>query len=58
MALRTTETAMRVTGGAGFSGHVGVDRPARDAKAGFVMAPTSDALYDFVGRALCGMELF
>jgi hypothetical protein len=37
---------------------VGIDRPYRDARAGFVMAPTSDALFDFAGRALCGMELF
>lgn len=58
MALRVSETALRVTGGAGFSKHVGIDRPYRDARAGFVMAPTSDALYDFAGRALCGMELF
>jgi alkylation response protein AidB-like acyl-CoA dehydrogenase len=58
MALRVTETALRVAGGAGFSKHVGIDRPYRDARAGFVMAPTSDALYDFAGRALCGMELF
>jgi alkylation response protein AidB-like acyl-CoA dehydrogenase len=58
MALRVTETALRVTGGAGFSRQVGIDRPYRDARAGFVMAPTSDALYDFAGRALCGMELF
>jgi alkylation response protein AidB-like acyl-CoA dehydrogenase len=58
MALRVTETALRVVGGAGFSKHVAVDRPYRDARAGFVMAPTSDALFDFAGRALCGMELF
>jgi alkylation response protein AidB-like acyl-CoA dehydrogenase len=58
MALRVTETALRVAGGAGFSKQVGIDRPYRDARAGFVMAPTSDALYDFAGRALCGMELF
>jgi alkylation response protein AidB-like acyl-CoA dehydrogenase len=57
-ALRITETALRVTGGAGFSKQVGVDRPYRDARAGFVMAPTSDALFDFAGRALCGMDLF
>ncbi len=56
--LRVTETALRVAGGAGFSKQVGVDRPYRDARAGFVMAPTSDALFDFVGRALCGMDLF
>jgi alkylation response protein AidB-like acyl-CoA dehydrogenase len=58
MALRVTETALRVAGGAGFSKQVGIDRPYRDARAGFVMGPTSDALYDFAGRALCGMELF
>lgn len=57
-ALRITETALGVTGGAGFSKQVGIDRPYRDARAGFVMAPTSDVLYDFSGRALCGMELF
>jgi alkylation response protein AidB-like acyl-CoA dehydrogenase len=57
-ALRVTETAVRVTGGAGFSRQVGIDRPYRDARAGFVMAPTSDALFDFAGRALCGLELF
>lgn len=57
-ALRVTETALRITGGAGFSKQVGIDRPYRDARAGFVMAPTSDALYDFAGRALCGMDLF
>ncbi|CAN5889555.1 acyl-CoA dehydrogenase family protein [soil metagenome] len=58
VALRTTETALRVTGGAGFSKQVGIDRPYRDARAGFVMAPTSDALFDFAGRALCGLDLF
>ncbi len=57
-ALRITETALRVAGGAGFSKHVAVDRPYRDARAGFVMAPTSDALFDLAGRALCGMDLF
>jgi alkylation response protein AidB-like acyl-CoA dehydrogenase len=57
-AVRITETALRVTGGAGFSKHVGIDRPYRDARAGFVMGPTSDALFDFAGRALCGLDLF
>lgn len=58
MALAVTETALRVSGGAAFSKQVGIDRPYRDARAGFVMAPTSDALFEFAGRALCGMELF
>ncbi len=57
-ALRITDTAMRVAGGAAFSRQVGIERFARDARAGFVMAPTSDALFDFAGRALCGMDLF
>jgi len=58
MALSVTETALRVAGGAAFSTQVGIDRPYRDARAGFVMAPTSDALFEFTGRALCGMDLF
>jgi alkylation response protein AidB-like acyl-CoA dehydrogenase len=58
MALEVTETALRVSGGAAFSKQVGIDRPYRDARAGFVMAPTSDALFEFAGRALCGMDLF
>ena len=49
---------MRIAGGAGFSKQLGIDRPARDARAGFVMAPTSDALFDFLGKGLCGMDLF
>jgi alkylation response protein AidB-like acyl-CoA dehydrogenase len=57
-ALRVTDTAMRIAGGAGYSKHLGIERFARDARAGFVMAPTSDALFDFAGRALCGMDLF
>lgn len=57
-ALRVTDIAMRVAGGAGFSKQVGIERFARDARAGFVMAPTSDALFDFAGRALCGIDLF
>jgi hypothetical protein len=30
----------------------------RDARAPIVMAPTSDQAYDFIGRALCGLEVF
>jgi len=35
-----------------------VERLFRDARASTVMAPTTDALYDFIGRVECGMELF
>ncbi|WP_007023887.1 Rv1679 family acyl-CoA dehydrogenase [Saccharomonospora iraqiensis] len=57
-ALRITDAAMRVCGGAAFSEHLRLDRHFRDARAGHVMAPTADALYDFYGKALTGQPLF
>ncbi|MBL8683221.1 MAG: acyl-CoA/acyl-ACP dehydrogenase [Myxococcales bacterium] len=57
-ALEVTDLAMRVCGGAAFRKENGVERAFRDARAGFVMAPTSDALYEFMGRALVGLPLF
>lgn len=57
-ALDVTATCMRVCGGAAFRKDLGIDRYFRDAQAGAVMAPTNDVLYDFVGKAICGMELF
>jgi alkylation response protein AidB-like acyl-CoA dehydrogenase len=57
-ALEVLDLAMRVAGGAAFRRDVGVERYFRDARAGAVMAPTSDALYDFIGKAVCGMPLF
>ncbi len=57
-ALTITDTAMRVCGGAAFSQHLAIDRYFRDARAGFVMAPTADALYDFYGKAITGRPLF
>ena len=57
-ALRITDAAMRVCGGAAFSKHLQVDRYFRDARAGSVMAPTADALYDFYGKAITGQPVF
>lgn len=57
-ATRVLDTAMQVCGGAAFRREVGVERRFRDARAGTVMAPTTDQLYDFIGKALCGMEVF
>jgi alkylation response protein AidB-like acyl-CoA dehydrogenase len=57
-ALAITESAMRVCGGAAFSKHLPVERAFRDARAGSVMAPTADALYDFYGKAVTGLPLF
>lgn len=53
-----TDLAMRVCGGAAFRKDVGVERYFRDARAAGVMGPTTDVLYDFIGKAVCGMELF
>lgn len=53
-----TDLAMRVCGGAAFRKEVGVERHFRDARAATVMAPTTDVLYDFIGKAVCGIPLF
>ena len=57
-ALRITDAAMRMCGGAAFSEHLEIDRFFRDARAGSVMAPTADVLYDFYAKALTGQDLF
>jgi alkylation response protein AidB-like acyl-CoA dehydrogenase len=57
-ALRITDAAMRVCGGAAFSDHLQLERYFRDARAGHVMAPTADVLYDFYGKAVTGLPLF
>jgi alkylation response protein AidB-like acyl-CoA dehydrogenase len=56
-ALAVTDTALRACGGTGFTRSLGLERAFRDARAAAVMAPTTDVLHEFVGRALCGMEL-
>jgi alkylation response protein AidB-like acyl-CoA dehydrogenase len=56
-ALEVTSDAMRIGGGAAFRRDIGIERHFRDARAASVMAPTSDALHDMIGRALCGMPL-
>jgi alkylation response protein AidB-like acyl-CoA dehydrogenase len=56
-AVTVTDLAMRTCGGAAFGGALGLERLFRDARAAIVMAPTSDQAYDFIGRALCGLEL-
>ncbi len=57
-AIEVTDLGMRACGGAAFSRHLGIERVFRDARAMSVMAPTTDVLHDFIGKALCGMELF
>jgi alkylation response protein AidB-like acyl-CoA dehydrogenase len=57
-ALEVTDIAMRVCGGAAFRKEAGIERLFRDARASSVMAPTSDVLYDFIGKAITGLPLF
>jgi isovaleryl-CoA dehydrogenase len=56
-AIEVTDRAMTVCGGAAFRKELGIERRFRDARAARVMAPTTDALLDFVGRALTGLPL-
>ena len=57
-ALQVTDLGMRACAGAAFSKQLGLERHFRDARAPAAMAPTADQAYEFIGRALCGMELF
>jgi alkylation response protein AidB-like acyl-CoA dehydrogenase len=57
-ASDVTDLAMKACGGAAFSKHLGLERVFRDARAGWVMAPTVDHLLEFTGRALTGLPLF
>jgi alkylation response protein AidB-like acyl-CoA dehydrogenase len=57
-AIDVTDLAMRVCGGAAFRKEVGVERNFRDSRAASVMAPTTDTLYDFIGRIACGLPVF
>lgn len=57
-AMHVTDLGMKACGGAAFSKHLSIERNFRDARAASVMAPTADVLHDFIGKALCGMELF
>jgi alkylation response protein AidB-like acyl-CoA dehydrogenase len=58
MALTVTDEAMRACGGAAFSHDLWIERNFRDARAASVMAPTTDILYDFIGKAVTGLPLF
>lgn len=58
MALSVTDEAMRACGGAAFVRSLSIERNFRDARAASVMAPTTDVLYDFIGKAVAGLPLF
>jgi isovaleryl-CoA dehydrogenase len=57
-AADVADGVMRLCGGAAFRKELGIERRYRDAMAARVMAPTTDALHDFVGRATLGLPLF
>ena len=56
-AANVTDAAMKLCGGAAFRKEVGIERRFRDARAARVMAPTTDALLDIVGRAVFELPL-
>ncbi len=56
-AADAADLALRACGGAAFRKESPVERLFRDSRAARVMAPTTDALQDFIGRALCGLPL-
>jgi alkylation response protein AidB-like acyl-CoA dehydrogenase len=59
-AVEVTDLAMKTCGGAAFSRQMPsapIERLFRDARAGWVMAPTVDHLDDFIGKALTGLPL-
>jgi alkylation response protein AidB-like acyl-CoA dehydrogenase len=56
-AADAADLALRACGGAAFRKESVVERLFRDSRAARVMAPTTDALHDFIGRALCGLPL-
>lgn len=57
-AAEVADGVMRLCGGAAFRKELGIERRYRDALAARVMAPTTEALHDFVGRAALGLPLF
>ncbi|KAA9163989.1 acyl-CoA dehydrogenase [Amycolatopsis acidicola] len=56
-AAATADLAMTACGGAAFRKELAIERRFRDSRAARVMAPTTDALHDFIGRALTGLPL-
>ena len=57
MAVEVTDLCLRVGGGAAYAKHGPLERHFRDARAASLMAPTTDLLHDFLGKALCGLDL-
>jgi isovaleryl-CoA dehydrogenase len=56
-AVRVTNEAMSLGGGLAYRENSKLARLLRDARAGHVMAPTTDVLKGWLGRALLGLPL-
>ena len=56
--LAVVSRAMTLGGGSAFGRRGGLERIFRDAQAAAVMAPASDVLKDFIGKATLGLPLF
>ncbi len=56
-ASEVADGVMRLCGGSAFRKELGIERRFRDSLAARVMAPTTEALHDFVGRAAFGQPL-
>jgi isovaleryl-CoA dehydrogenase len=57
-SLAVVSRAMTLGGGAAFGRRGGLERMFRDAQAASVMAPTTDVLKEFLGKACLGLPLF
>jgi alkylation response protein AidB-like acyl-CoA dehydrogenase len=57
-AIEITDVCMRVCGGAAFRKDLSLEKFFRDARSASIMAPTSDVLFDFIGKAICSMPVF
>lgn len=57
-ALEVTDACMRVCGGAAYRKDLSLEKLFRDARSASIMAPTSDVLFDFIGKAICNMPVF
>jgi alkylation response protein AidB-like acyl-CoA dehydrogenase len=57
-SVAVTSRAMTLGGGSAFGRRGGLERVFRDSQAAAVMAPASDVLKDFVGKACLGLPLF
>lgn len=57
-AAEVADGVLKICGGAAFRKELGVERRFRDSLAARVMAPTTSALREFVGRIGLGMPLF